>query len=103
MPVRLLVTGDIDEVSQLAVELDGDARRLLAELRGGRVRRFRTAQADVLEQYLTESDLLDDEPTLDHVAIRERVKPLIFDDCSNGLLSPGRVDQLVALILQDTV
>jgi len=93
----------IDEVSQLSLSLDGDARRLIEELRAGRVRRFRTAQIDALEGYLGECGCLDDQPILDAVGIREIVTPLVFADCDNGLLSRERVDQLVALVTRNTM
>lgn len=92
----------IDEVSQLSQSLDGDARRLIEELRAGRVRRFRSAQIDALEGYLAKCGCLDDQPILDAVDIREIITPLVFADCDNGLLSPERVDQLIALVTGST-
>jgi hypothetical protein len=93
----------IDEVSQLSQSLDGDARQLIENLCAGQVRRFRTAQIDALEGYLTECGCLDDQPVLDVVGIREIVTPLVFADCDNGLLSRERVNQLVALVMRDTM
>jgi energy-coupling factor transporter ATP-binding protein EcfA2 len=88
----------IDEVSQLSQSLDADARQLIENLRAGQVRRFRTAQTDALEVYLTECGCLDDQPILDVDGIREIITPLVFADCDNGMLSRERVDQLVALV-----
>lgn len=92
----------IDEVSQLSQSLDGDARQLIENLRVGQVRRFRTAQIEALEGYLTECGYLDDQPVLDVDGIREIVTPLVFADCDNGLLSRERVDQIVALVTRNT-
>lgn len=92
----------IDEVSQLSESLDRDAHLLIENLRAGQVRRFRTAQIDALEGYLTECGCLDDQPVLDADGIREIVTPLVFADCDNGLLSGERVDQLVAQVTRNT-
>lgn len=88
----------IDEVSQLAASLGGDARQLIENLRTGQVRRFHTAQIDALEAYLTERACLDDQPILDADDIREIVTPLVFADCENGLLTREHVDHLIALV-----
>jgi energy-coupling factor transporter ATP-binding protein EcfA2 len=88
----------IDEVSQLAESLDGDARQLIESLRSSQVKRFRNDRIEALETYLTEHGYLDDQPILAPSVIREAVVPLVFADCDNGLLSRERVDQLIALV-----
>lgn len=96
-------TAFIDDVSQLADSLGGDARQLIKSLRSGKVRRFRTAQIDALESYLTECGYLDDQPVLDVDGIREIITPLVFADCEKRLLTSERVDQLVAVVMSDTM
>ncbi|MFV2066332.1 MAG: hypothetical protein ACC645_05080 [Pirellulales bacterium] len=91
----------IDKVSRLSQLHDGDARRLIENLRAGQVRRFHTAQIDALESYLVECGCLDDRPILDAAHIREAITPLVFADCETGLLSRERVDQLVALVTHE--
>ncbi len=93
----------IDEASQLALCHDGDARRLIENLRDGQVRRFRTGQIDALETYFVECGYLDDRPILNTAQIREAVTPLVFADCESGLLSRDRINQLVALVTQEAV
>ena len=93
----------IDKVSQLSQSHEGDARRLIEDLRAGHVRRFRAAHIDALEDHLVECGCIDDRPILDAARIREAITPLVFADCENGLLSRECVDQLVALVTRKTM
>jgi len=61
----------IDEVTELAAQLGGDARALIAKLRDGTVRRFRSDKTDQLEQWLRGNGYLDEAEPLDRLA-RER-------------------------------
>lgn len=61
----------IDEVTELAAQLGGDARQLIAKLRERAVRRFRNDKTDQLERWLRDNGYLDDAEPFDRSA-RER-------------------------------
>lgn len=55
----------IEQVTNLAEELDGDGERLVAALRAGRVRRFYSSKAGELAEWLEEHGYLDPNEPLD--------------------------------------
>ena len=66
----------LDGVADIARELDGDAEALLAVIRGRRevrVRGFREAKADALEEYLRDGGYIDDRPVPGEGEVRRRV------------------------------
>ncbi len=92
----------MDEVTNLAQSLGGDARQLIEALRAGRVSRFRADRIDKLETYLLEHGYIDERPILDEAAIREAILPRVFADCEKGLLSKERVEQLISVVTHET-
>ena len=65
----------LEGVAGLARELDGDAEALLAEIRArrdGRVRGFREAKAEALEEYLRDGGYIDDRPVPEEDEVRRR-------------------------------
>ena len=66
----------LEGVAGLARELDGDAEALLAVIRGrrdARVRGFREAKAEALEEYLRDGGYIDDRPVPGEDEVRRRV------------------------------
>lgn len=66
----------LDGVADIARELDGDAEALLAVIRGRRdvrVRGFREAKAEALEEYLRDGGYIDDRPVPGEGEVRRRV------------------------------
>ena len=89
----------IDQVSELAADLEGDPSRLLEELRNGRVKRFQTAKIEQLEAYLLEEDHLDERPRLDSEEIRTRTLRAVAEAIGAGHLTFHDVDALLARIV----
>lgn len=89
----------IDQVSELAADLEGDPSRLLEELRNGRVKRFQTAKIEQLEAYLLEQDHLDERPRLDAEEIRTRTLRAVAEAIGTGHLTFHDVDALLARIV----
>jgi DNA repair protein SbcC/Rad50 len=87
-----VVTGAfLDQATELAASLGGDAMSLLDALREGQVRRFRKDTVDQLEIWLTEQGYIDPAETLD-AAGRERRTLLTLD----GTGTPEDIRQLVS-------
>ncbi len=66
----------LDDVVDIAAELGGDPKKLLAALRSRkdpRLKGFRESSADALEGYLRDNDYLDDRPVLGESKLRLRV------------------------------
>lgn len=63
----------MDQVSELAAAVRGDAEALIAGLRGGEVPRFRAKITDELEAWLQAEGYLDPEPALDREALTRAV------------------------------
>ena len=66
----------IDGVAEIARELDGDAAALLETIRGksdARVRGFRQAKAEALEEHLRDGGYIDDRPVPGEGEVRRRV------------------------------
>lgn len=63
----------IDDVADLAADLDGDGEALVAALEDGEVDRFRTSKAADLETYLADRGYIDEADPLDPAVIRARV------------------------------
>lgn len=69
----------IDEVAELARELDGDARQLIESLEEGKVARFRSSKVEELEMYLEENGNIDPSPVLSRAEIRIRMATKLVD------------------------
>lgn len=68
------VTGNfIDEVTELAEELDGDGERLVQALLDGQVSRFRSNKAEELDEFLRSEGYVDDAEALTPEEIRLRM------------------------------
>lgn len=92
----------IDSVSELAAELQGDAKNLMEKLEQGRVERFRTKNSKKLRRYLIDKRYLDERDALGAEQIREQIQPRIFSDVEQGLLTQQRVEQLIQVVLATT-
>lgn len=63
----------IDQVSELAEEVDGDAKQIISGLQNGKVNRFRTRKIDELEEFFEQNGYIEEQETLDADTIRVRV------------------------------
>ena len=90
----------LNRVGDLAAEVSGDARELIARLEAGHVKGFGTDKRNKLQEYLAEQGYLDEHEPLSPDEIRQQVRPLVFSDLDSGLLSPERLEQLLAMICQ---
>ena len=88
----------LDDVSDLALELEGDGKALLAELDAGRVKRFRTDSREKLRDWLIDQAYIDEREILTAEAIREQLAPLAYDLHQQGLLERTRRDFLLAAV-----
>ena len=89
----------LDEVSDLASSLGGDARALMEALAEGRVKGFRSDKREQLEEYLAAHGHLDERPVLGRSALRERARTALAAEVAAGELDQGAVDELLAAIL----
>ena len=88
----------LDRVCDLAAEVSGNAKLLIARLEAGHAKGFRTDKRNELQEYLAEQGYLDQREPLSPDEIRPLVRPLVFSDLDSGLLSPERLEQLLAMI-----
>ncbi len=86
----------LDEVSDLAASLGGDAGALLTALAEGRVKGFRSDKREQLEEYLADHGHLDERPVLDRAALRERAMAALAAEIESGDLAARDVDELLA-------
>ncbi|WP_416838760.1 ATP-binding protein [Haloferax sp. DFSO52] len=63
----------IDQVSELAEEVDGNAMQIISGLQDGKVNRFRTRKIDELEEFFEQNGYIEEQETLDADTIRVRV------------------------------
>ncbi len=69
----------IDDVTELAREVDGDASQLIERLQDGQVARFRTDKIEELAAYCEENGYIDPAPTRDRAEIRMRMTAMLVD------------------------
>jgi hypothetical protein len=69
----------IDDVTELAREVDGDASQLIECLQDGQVARFRTEKIEELARYCEENGYIDPSPTRDRTEIRMRMTSTLVD------------------------
>ena len=89
----------IDEVDLLADEVNRDPHRLVASLEEGRISGFRKRKIDQLREHLLDQDLLDERPPMTAEEIRLRVLEASDQDLAAGLLTPERIDRLLAKVV----
>ncbi len=85
----------MDEVGDLAAELGGDPERLLAALKDGRVKGFRSDKIEQLREFLRDEGALDPRPRLGREDLRRRVLDAVAVDVAAGTLSTAEVDRLL--------
>jgi hypothetical protein len=88
----------LPEVSQLAKDLGGDARRLLEALSEGRVPRFLQRNREKLQQYLAENDYLDENEPVPVETVKQRARIEAFANSDCGLIDPFTIDVLIDLV-----
>jgi hypothetical protein len=88
----------LPEVSQLAKDLGGDARRLLEALSEGRVPRFLQRNREKLQQYLAENDYLDENEPIPVETVKQRARIEAFANRDDGLIDAFTIDVLIDLV-----
>jgi len=86
----------LDEVADLAKSFGGDAARLLDALERKRVKRFQSKSCERLRTWLTEEGYLDESRQLSRDELRASVLGTARRALEEGLLTPARVDELLA-------
>ena len=86
----------VDEVADLAKELNGDGKELVEALRAGEVSRFRRNKADELETYLTESGHIDPVNPLEPAEVRVRVVNRLVAEGVSESAAKQRATQLMS-------
>jgi hypothetical protein len=86
----------VDEVADLAKELNGDGEELVEALRAGEVSRFRRNKADELETYLTESGHIDPVDPLEPAEVRVRVVNRLVAEGVSESTAKQRATQLMS-------
>ncbi|MFP3939955.1 MAG: hypothetical protein ACLF0P_06600 [Thermoanaerobaculia bacterium] len=89
----------IDEVAELAAELDGSAGDLVGALREGRVKRFLTRKVDELEAYLEREGYLVAGRPLSRAELRDRALRTVGEEIAAGHLDAAAVDDLLAQMI----
>jgi hypothetical protein len=85
----------LDEVADLAKELEGAGVRLVKELEEGTVKKFRKKVTQKLRDYLLENGYIDPRPELDENGVRARVLDAVRIDLASGALEPAQVVELI--------
>lgn len=86
----------VDEVADLAKELNGDGEELVEALRAGEVSRFRRNKADELETYLTESGHIYPVDPLEPAEVRVRVVNRLVAEGVSESTAKQRATQLMS-------
>jgi energy-coupling factor transporter ATP-binding protein EcfA2 len=92
----------VDRVSDLAAQVNGDAKQLIARLAEGHVKGFRTEKRNELREYLVEQGHLDEHEVLSAEQIGDHVRTLAFPDMEKGLLDAARFERLLTMVLGKT-
>jgi hypothetical protein len=85
----------IEEVTDLAKRVDGQAERIIEELRGGAVKRFRSDKIEELESYLREEGYLTDRDPLSPEACWRRAVAEVSEDVSGGLVTEDDIESVL--------
>ena len=90
----------IDRLTELAAEVSGDAKAILAALEDGLAKGFRTDKRNALGEYLATAGHLDQRPLLSEEEIRERVRAVMFSALEKELVGRERFEQLVSMAIR---
>lgn len=82
----------IERVTDLAAEVDGQAERILEELRGGAVKRFRSGKIEELRAYFREEGHLSEREPLSLEACWRRATAEVSDEITENLITEGDVE-----------
>lgn len=83
-----------DKVANVAERVKGDSRDFLFYLRSHAVPNLKKEKINEIESYLLEHGYVDERPVLDVDEIREELSGFVEQVCSEGLVTPDRVEQL---------
>jgi uncharacterized protein YhaN len=89
----------IDEVTELAERVDGQAEQIIEELRGGAVKRFRSAKIEELRAYFQEEGYLSEREPLNSTACWRRAIAEVSDAVTQGLISEDDVESVLDRVL----
>jgi hypothetical protein len=85
----------IDEVTELAKRVDGQAERIIEALRGGAVKRFRSDKIEELRAYFQEEGYLSERKPLASTACWRRAIAEVSDAITKGLVSEDDVESVL--------
>jgi hypothetical protein len=91
----------LNDLTDLAAGLGGDAAALIAALRARHIKGFREQAIDALERHLEESGHLDRQPRRTPEEARLEVMKLAAEDVRAGRIDPRRIEQLIARLPWD--
>ena len=86
----------MEQVCELAREVDWEAKALLQGLQNGRVPRWQSAKTEKLRDYLESAGYLDTRAPLDRETLRLAVLSRLADSIRDGIMSPEWIDSLLA-------
>lgn len=85
----------IDEVTDLAERVDGQAERIIEELRGGSVKRFRSDKIEQLRAYFQEEGYLSEQDPLSPEACWRRAIAEVSDAITENLITEDDVESVL--------
>jgi hypothetical protein len=88
----------IDQLAELARDVDGDAQRLLEGLERGRVPRWRAANTERLREFFEAGGYLPEGPPLTPDEIRTRVMAAVADDLAAGRIEQPCIERIMAAL-----
>ncbi|MCS3659895.1 ATP-binding protein [Salinibacter ruber] len=89
----------IDEVTSLAERVDGQAERIIEELRRGAVKRFRSGKIEELRAYFQEEGYLSEREPLDSTACWRRAIAEVSEAITERFISEDDVESVLDRIL----
>lgn len=89
-------SGFFDQVCDLSQEVGHDARRLLRELEGGRLKGWHKRTTQKLRNYLMREGYLDEAQPLTPDQIREKVREELCQDGLGDLVTPTTLGRVIA-------
>lgn len=88
----------LDEVSELAAELDGDAAALVEALENRRVSHWRQAKTEALRTFFEENGHLPERAPLSPDELRSHVLTAVADDLAASRLPPARIHRILEML-----
>lgn len=85
----------IDEVTELAKRVDGQAEQIIEELRGGAVKRFRSDKIEELRAYFQEEGYLSERTPLTPEACWHRAIAEVSNTVTEGLISEDEIEKVL--------